>query len=1427
MNNWSEWSCDRTTGQKTRTRTTIQPELNGGICGPTKEDAQSCERDCTMNNWTEWSCDRTTGQKTRTRTTIQPELNGGICGPTKDTQSCERDCTMNNWSEWSCDRTTGQKTRTRTTIQPELNGGICGPTKEDTQNCERDCTMNNWTEWSCDRTTGQKTRTRATIQPELNGGVTCGPTKDTQSCERDCTMNNWTEWSCDRTTGKKTRTRTTIQPELNGGICGPTKDTQSCERDCTMNNWTEWSCDRTTGKKTRTRTTIQPELNGGICGPTKEDAQNCERDCTMNNWTEWSCDRTIGQKTRTRATIQPELNGGICGPTKDTQSCERDCTMNNWSEWSCDRTTGQKTRTRTTIQPELNGGICGPTKDTENCERDCTMNNWTEWSCDRTTGQKTRTRATIQPELNGGICGPTKDTGNCERDCKFGDWSDWWCDRETERMKRLRIITENESNGGSCTSNTEELGESCNVHCDADIKSYDEFCTKIDGKYYRMPKEIDINRDPSKSNSCIPSCYIKQNENSSQIFVNILYQKIAKRNNDAELPFNNKFLDIISYVTSGDSKYHIVNMRYKFNNNYLLSGDILFQDENVIGLGYLYMSNNYGKSFFKIKSLGLGVWDSVCISNNGMYCLCVCFRDELRYEIRNQYQTTLKKGIYISKDYGITWNKMPVNVDVNGYKTDLSSYLHLDYAETIKINQTRIRNIVCVSGDGKYQVIFLMGYLCISNDYGVTWIEKSYNGGVGGIFTPETIPYITQLGISKNGQYITIFINNVKLNKNNDNQNPFYNKNDFMSCVVFSNDYGNTFNVGFSSDHGSFKFSSSGNGYRETRLMTENIIITKIIVLDNGTSIFKADENIKEYLYSLRNTDPIIYGGFTGLADFKRASVQPMYWRDIFVFEDMTRDSPPYSNILLGTTYEDDPKLITSKGVIKVLNTHLFQDMSRHNNDQSGYISHKNYKGRYKFISAGWNNKNLKITIISDEKEKLSIYDFDSSFNHYAFETLCSGRYTNDNWRLGFICDPLFSNHYNDSLSQAVCNNFYKGPNCKYFNNKVFFSCYFYDNIFTNIFVFKFKDDGFYNFYYYDKNASINIESIMTLLKSTKEEENSYYSSFFLKNGAYYYNKSTNSIVLENFGDKYLHNENLYIYEIVKNDDKVLSFKFSFFEKTNLNTVVIEYENLLTRPVYRDGFIYQNKMYDKLSYFNWYKQKTGFSPFNGTLSTGLPYYFNPNLNFNHDSIIENQIINDNIQPFTTYLNIKPFENYMINKGTNLYTIKNKLFVGLNSSKINFFRFKENGIFNFYSYSSYYSPIKDILKIEYSSNTKDLFYLKNGRYIYNDSTSTGQITMYNRNFYTKDSNHIKIVDTGEIKWPQYNIFDIYNVTKDSLGNGINSFYLKIGNNSNMLVNGIKFIIVDNVYDISNIPDYFIINNIEYGKGLEGYFRYLFV
>ena len=295
---------------------------------------------CTLSKWSDWTCDRTKGIKTRIRTKEIEEANGGTCiGPLVETDICERDCTLSKWSDWNCDRTKGIKTRTRTKEIEEANGGTCiGPLVE-TDICERDCTLNDWSGWNCDRTKGIKTRTRTKEIEEANGGTCIGSLSETDICERDCTLSKWSDWNCDRTKGIKTRTRTIQIQEANGGTCvGPLAETDICEKDCVYGDWSEWSpCDKTNGTKTRYREMQDPPANGGTCGDYIQIEQGqCDVDCEMSNWTDWFCDLDTELKTKKRdILVQPKNNGKKCESTIDNSggNCIVYCDY-NIKEWN-------------------------------------------------------------------------------------------------------------------------------------------------------------------------------------------------------------------------------------------------------------------------------------------------------------------------------------------------------------------------------------------------------------------------------------------------------------------------------------------------------------------------------------------------------------------------------------------------------------------------------------------------------------------------------------------------------------------------------------------------------------------------------------------------------------------------------------------------------------------------------------------------------------------------------------------------------------------------------------------------------------------------------------------------------------------------------------------------------------------------------------
>jgi len=468
--------------------------------------------DCQLSNWTEWECDRTTGQKTRTRAIIQPELNGGAtCGPTKDTQSCERDCTMNNWTEWSCDRTIGEKTRTRTTIQPELNGGICGPTK-DTQSCERDCELNPFpTEWSlCDKQTGKKQMSTTIKYSDRNGGLTCSPTTKVTDCPVDCELNPFPiEWSdCDKQTGKKQMSTTIKYSDRNGGLtCSPTTKVTDCPVECEL-SWNDWeTCNQQTGKQKRIADTIITPNLSNTCSPTLEYKDcSCEVINNDNNWTD--CDKNTGIRRNIGQKIYTEMineNLDTCPSTiiPIEEPCPVNCELENeWTYKECIKNTGKRTKSKRVLVEAKNGGLtCSDIiyrdgyyvhEIEENCPVDCEVGMPSLWSvCDKRLGIQTSTKEVIYQKrdgldingnnVSGNTCPPTTLTKNCSVNCETRSPSPTFsnCDKSNGTMKK-RILVEfpPRNNGTSCGPTMmshgyhyiEEL-KNCKVDCDVETSN--------------------------------------------------------------------------------------------------------------------------------------------------------------------------------------------------------------------------------------------------------------------------------------------------------------------------------------------------------------------------------------------------------------------------------------------------------------------------------------------------------------------------------------------------------------------------------------------------------------------------------------------------------------------------------------------------------------------------------------------------------------------------------------------------------------------------------------------------------------------------------------------------------------------------------------------------------------------------------------------
>jgi len=102
------WSACDSTGQQsrteTRTRTVITPATGNGTTGhliETQTVSQSCPFDAVYSEWSEWAggpwepCSAEGTQmreETRTRTLIQPAVNGGSEGPLSETREAEQAC---------------------------------------------------------------------------------------------------------------------------------------------------------------------------------------------------------------------------------------------------------------------------------------------------------------------------------------------------------------------------------------------------------------------------------------------------------------------------------------------------------------------------------------------------------------------------------------------------------------------------------------------------------------------------------------------------------------------------------------------------------------------------------------------------------------------------------------------------------------------------------------------------------------------------------------------------------------------------------------------------------------------------------------------------------------------------------------------------------------------------------------------------------------------------------------------------------------------------------------------------------------------------------------------------------------------------------------------------------------------------------------
>ena len=322
-----------------------------------------------MSVWAKWTdCTLTcgSGKKTRIRTKLVEESNGGKCEEDLleeeecNTKPCPEPCKWAEWQDWDdCSQScgTGKKVRVRVKELKEKNGGLCkGSYREEstcnTNLCPIPCKWGAWSKWGpCSATcgNGERTKTRGKELVEKHGGSCDGDftktgTCNIKSCPQPCQVGKWKDWSdCSKTCGggKTTRTREKVVEESNGGKCAfDLIEEKSCQKHacptptpspqpCQVGKWKDWSdCSKTCGggKTTRTREKEVEESNGGECAFDLIEEKSCQTHACPT------------------PTPSPECHWQEWG---DWKTCNESCDLSKWGEWiECSRTCGKGKRIR-------------------------------------------------------------------------------------------------------------------------------------------------------------------------------------------------------------------------------------------------------------------------------------------------------------------------------------------------------------------------------------------------------------------------------------------------------------------------------------------------------------------------------------------------------------------------------------------------------------------------------------------------------------------------------------------------------------------------------------------------------------------------------------------------------------------------------------------------------------------------------------------------------------------------------------------------------------------------------------------------------------------------------------------------------------------------------------------------------------------------
>ncbi|RHZ15715.1 hypothetical protein DYB26_001670 [Aphanomyces astaci] len=356
--------CNQATGLQTRRRGIVKPPTADQEPCRTSE-TRSCAVNCVLDSWSAWSkCDN--GLRNRTRSILQPMLNGGSqCGPTQETDDCAETCVTGAWSPWSAPDAECVCYSTRDQLSPARNGGACVLTQSN-PSCVQNCIVGSWNATGdCLLTgphAGYRRLTRAVITPPCNGGASCGATESWESCDVHCVMSDWGPFGkCDLATQTSTAERAIVQQSYgNGDSCGATTKTEPCGT-CAdlLTPFNYESCDPESGTRTGVAKWKYTPKQGQKC--TLQVTEPCDVDCKLTPWTAGKCNvrgTLAGKQSFTRKVLVHPLNGGdACGDLEKLEKCSVDCKpTDKWGEWGDCQPNGLMNRTLGIDYPAQHGG---------------------------------------------------------------------------------------------------------------------------------------------------------------------------------------------------------------------------------------------------------------------------------------------------------------------------------------------------------------------------------------------------------------------------------------------------------------------------------------------------------------------------------------------------------------------------------------------------------------------------------------------------------------------------------------------------------------------------------------------------------------------------------------------------------------------------------------------------------------------------------------------------------------------------------------------------------------------------------------------------------------------------------------------------------------------------------------------------------------